>query len=30
MLYTRYQSATPQECMLVDQLASWWHPSIPL
>jgi hypothetical protein len=26
MLYTQYQPATPQECMLVDQLASsWWR-----
>jgi hypothetical protein len=25
-LYTQYQPATPQECMLVDQLASaWWR-----
>jgi hypothetical protein len=26
MLYNQYQPATPQECMLVDQLASaWWR-----
>ena len=25
-LYRQYQPATPQECMLVDQLASaWWR-----